>query len=154
MWAYLEGWLFRTWIWRWGSKAELLTRCFWSHLHKTAKLYVLDHHSPLLLALDSCRPVVSFVAITKVILIILTSIQPTLLLSQISVPKKNLSSSHLWLKAFSEVKLQMLVLESNTYSLGVKLCTVICIVLFFCEPLGFLRTVLLSLYPISPAMVL
>ena len=79
-------------------------------MHETAKLYALDHHSPLLLALDSCRPVVSFVAITKVILMTLTSLQPTLLLNQISVPKENLSSSHFWLKAFGNVKLQILVL--------------------------------------------
>lgn len=71
-------------------------------MHKPAKLYALDHHSPL--------PVVSFVAVTKVILMTLTSLWPTLLLNQISVPKKNLSSSHLWLKAFGGVKLQMLVL--------------------------------------------
>lgn len=79
-------------------------------MHKPAKLYALDHHSPLRLALDSFRPVVSFVAVTKVILMTLTSLWPTLLLNQISVPKKNLSSSHLWLKAFGGVKLQMLVL--------------------------------------------
>lgn len=78
-------------------------------MHETAKQYALDHHSPLLLALDSCRPVVSFVAITK-ILMTLTSLQPTLLLNQISVPKENLSSSHFWLKAFGNVRLQILVL--------------------------------------------